>query len=390
MIAADGIGNSRAFAPEVITMNLRQTRMEVSLENYRHNFRAVRENARGARIIAVIKSNAYGMGAIPVAWTLKGEGADFFAVATPDEALDLREAGIHDSILVLGTSPYEAAPAYVTHGISAVITDMKMAEALSRSAQKIGRPAKAHLKVDTGMGRVGFLREEALLAAERLHSLPGIDFEGMLTHFARADEDDAAATRRQFAIFESIVRQVRGAGIPVRMSHCCNSGAMLANLSDMYMDSVRPGHILHGLIPAPECGSAIPIKPCFEVKAAIGLVRELPADAGISYGSTYRTSGTELVAVIPAGYGDGFDRGLSNLGCVLIHGRRCPIRGRVCMDQFVVGVSHLKDTKVGDEAVLIGRQGDEAITIEEVAKKLSTVTGTIPVSFTARMPRVYV
>jgi alanine racemase len=364
--------------------------MEVSLENYRHNFRAISENAGNAKVIAVIKSNAYGMGVIPVAWTLKGVGADFFAVATPDEALELREAGIQDSILVLGTSPYDAAEIYVTHGISAVVTDMKMAESFSRAAQKTGRPAKAHLKVDTGMGRVGFLREEALRAAERLHSLPGVDFEGILTHFARADEEDATATRRQFGIFDSLVKEIRRAGIPVRMSHCCNSGAMLANLSEMYMDAVRPGHILHGLIPAPECGDAIPIKPCFEIKTAVGLVRELPADRGISYGSTYRTSGMELVAVIPAGYGDGFGRGLSNIGSVLIQGKRCPIRGRICMDQFVVGVSHLEDPKTGDEAVLIGRQGDLEITVAEVAEKLSTVTGTIPVSFTARMPRVYV
>ncbi|MDR0649141.1 MAG: alanine racemase [Synergistaceae bacterium] len=371
-------------------MNLRQTMMEVSLENYRHNFRAIRENAGGAKVIAVIKSNAYGMGAVPVAWTLKDEGADFFAVATPDEAITLREAGITDSILVMGTSPYDAAETYVSLGISAVITDMKMAKALSRAAQKIGRPAKAHLKVDTGMGRVGFLREEALDAARRLHSLPGIDFEGIMTHFARADEGDTAPTRQQFAIFESVAKEIRGAGIHVRMAHCCNSGAMLANLSDMYMDAVRPGHILHGLIPAPECGDAIPIKPCFEIKSAIGLVRELPAGTGISYGSTYKTSGPELVAIIPAGYGDGYDRGLSNKGCVLIQGKRCPIRGRICMDQFVVDISHLEDPKVGDEVVLIGRQGGQEITISEVAEKLSTATGAIPVSFTDRMPRVYV
>jgi alanine racemase len=364
--------------------------MEVSLENYRHNFRAIRENAGAAKVIAVIKANAYGMGVIPVARALMEEGADFFAVATPDEAVELREAGIRNQILVLGQSPRDAAETYVSLGILSTVTDMGMAEALSGAAGKIGRAARVHLKVDSGMGRIGFLPEDALNAAKKLRALPGIDIEGVFTHFAKADEEDAAATLRQFAVFESVIKEIKGAGIPVKMSHCCNSGAILANLSNMYMDAVRPGHILSGLIPSPECGSSVPIKPCFEVKTAVSLIRELPAGAGISYGSTYRTDEPELVAVLPVGYADGYDRGLSNRGCVLIQGKRCPIRGRICMDQCVVGVSHLKDPKVGDEAVLIGRQGGDAITVEEIAEKLSTITGTIPVSFTARMPRVCV
>jgi alanine racemase len=364
--------------------------MEVSLENYRHNFRAIRENAGRANVIAVIKANAYGMGVIPVARALKEEGANFFAVATPDEAVELREAGIRDWILVMGQSPYDAAETYVSLGIVATITDMDMALALSKAAGKIGRPARVHLKVDSGMGRIGFLPKDALNAAQKLRALSGIDLEGVFTHFAKADEADTSATRRQFAVFESVIKEIKGAGIPIKMSHCCNSGAILANLSDMYLDAVRPGHMLHGLMPSPECGSSVPIKPCFEVKTAISLIRELPAGAGISYGLTYRTDEAELVAVLPVGYGDGYNRGLSNIGCVLIQGKRCPIRGRICMDQCVVCVSHLKDPKAGDEVVLIGRQENDAITVEEIAEKLSTITGTIPLSFTARVPRVYV
>jgi alanine racemase len=364
--------------------------MEVSLENLRHNYRAIYDHVGVARVISVVKADAYGLGAIPAAWALKAEGADFFAVATPDEAIELRDAGITDPILVLGTSSYDAADMYVRLGISSALTDIRMAEELSRASRRFERPASVHLKVDTGMGRIGFLPEEALSAAQRANALPGIDIEGIFTHFATADEKDLTRTRGQFSVFSSVARRVRDAGIPVRMAHCCNSGAILADLSDMFMDAVRPGHMLCGLMPSHECGDAVPVKPCFEVKTAIGAIRELPAGTGISYGLTYATEDTERVAVLPVGYADGFNRGLSNAGDVLIRGKRCPIRGRICMDQCVAGVSHLEDAEVGDEVVLIGRQGDDAITIDEVAEKLSTISGTIPTSFTARLPKVYV
>jgi alanine racemase len=371
-------------------MRLSPTRMEVSLENFRHNFRAIREKCGTARIIAVVKANAYGMGAVPVAWALEGVGADFFAVATPDEAVELREAGISGGILVMGASPSGAAEAYVKLGISAAVTDMNFATALSREATRQNRPARVHLKIDTGMGRIGFFPEEAFRAAEKIHSLPGLDFEGIFTHFSKADEEDLSHTEAQFAIFKESVERIRGAGIPAGMAHCCNSGAVLAGLSHMYMDAVRPGHILNGLIPSPECRSGVSIKPCFEVKTAISVIRELPEGTGVSYGHAYVTAAPERVAVLPIGYADGFGRELSGIGEVLIRGQRCPVLGRICMDQCVAGISGVKDAAVGDEAVLIGRQGADAITIEEFAEKKSSITGTVPVSFTGRVQRVYV
>lgn len=371
-------------------MNLRPTRMEVSLENFRHNYCAIRDHVKTAKVIAVLKANAYGMGSIPVAWSLKKEGVDFFAVATPDEAVTLREAGIADPILVLGSSPYDVAETYVKLGIRAAITDIRMAEALSKAAQRLGRPAHIHLKADTGMGRIGFLPDAVLKVAETIHNLPGIDFEGIFTHFATSDELDLKHTHDQFNTFSSVVESIKKAGISVRMVHCCNSGALLADLSEMFWDGVRPGQILNGIIPSKECGSAIPIKPCFEVKTAIGALRELPDGTGVSYGLTYTTHGMERVAILPMGYADGLNRALSNRGEVLIRGERCPVVGRICMDQSVVNVSHLRDVEVGDEVVVVGRQGKNAITIEEMAEKLSTITATIPVMFTARVPRVYV
>jgi alanine racemase len=364
--------------------------MEVSLKNYRENYRAIQGHVEPSRVIAVVKANAYGFGSVVMVRALKEEGANMFAVATPDEAVELREAGIGDFVLVLGSSPYDAAETYVKLDICAALTDIVMAEKLSEAAQRLGRPARVHLKVDSGMGRIGFLPDAAPGVFERVSKLPGLRLEGMFTHFAAADEADLTHTRSQYAAFSSVVAAIKGAGFNPGLVHCCNSAALLADLSEMFFDAVRPGEILAGLNPATECGKAIPFKPCFEVKSAVGVVRELPTGSGISYGLTYTTEEPERLAVIPIGYADGYSRALSNVGEVLIRGKRCPVRGRVCMDQLAVGVSHVEGVKAGDEVVLIGKQKDDAITVEEIAAKLSTITVAIPVMFTARMPRVYV
>jgi alanine racemase len=210
--------------------------MEVPLENYRHNYHVIREAVKkpsNSRVISVIKANAYGMGAVPVAWSLKTAGADFFAVATPDEAVELREAGIEDPVLVLGSSPYDAADVYVKLGIRGTVTDVVMAEACSEAARRQNRPAHIHMKVDSGMGRLGFLPDVALETAKRISALPGIDFEGIFTHFSTADSGDLDHTHRQFEAFSAIVDSIRDAGIGVPMTHCCNSGALLFGFSHM-------------------------------------------------------------------------------------------------------------------------------------------------------------
>ncbi|MCL2010704.1 MAG: alanine racemase [Synergistaceae bacterium] len=371
-------------------MRLRPTRMEVSLDNFRHNYRVVREYVKPSRIIAVIKADAYGMGAVPVVWALKAEGADFFGVATPDEAVELREAGIGDPVLVLGSSPYCAAETYVKLGIRSAITDTRMAGELSKAAVRHNRQAHVHIKVDSGMGRIGFLPHELPSAAEKISKLPGINIEGTFTHFATADTDNRSHVHEQYKVFSSALETLRNAGIPTGMVHCCNSGALLNGMTEMFGDAVRPGHILNGIIPSKHCGAAVSIKPCFEIKTAVGAVRELPPGFGVSYGLEYTTSEAERIAILPVGYADGFSRLLSNRGEVLIRGERCPIRGRICMDQCIVGVSRLKEVAPGDEAVLLGRQGGEVITLEDYAGALPTITATVSVSFTARMPRVYV
>ena len=371
-------------------MRIRPTRMEVSLDNIRHNYRAICDLVKPAKVIVVVKAGAYGMGAVPVAWRLEGEGAGFFSVATPDEAVELREAGISAPVLVQGWSPYDAAETAVKLGIRTAITDVLLAEALSKAAVRQNRPAYVHLKVDSGLGRFGFFPGAALSVAEDIVKLPGIRLEGIFTHFSTSDTGNFDFTHEQFKVFSSVLESLGKAGISVDIVHCCNSGAVLGGLSNMFCGAVRTGQLVHGIIPSKECGSAVSIKSCFEVKTVVAVVRELPPDYGVSYGLTYMTSETERVAVLPVGYADGLNRGLSNKWEVLIRGKRCPVRGLVCMDHCIVGVSHLKEVAVGDEVVLIGRQGDEVITPDDMAAALSTSTATIPVGFTVRVPRVYV
>lgn len=370
-------------------MSLRPTRMEVSFDALLHNYRSIKELVKRAKVIAVLKANAYGMGLIPAARCLKADGADFFAVATPDEALEIRASGIKDPVLVLGSSPYGAAETYVKEDIQVAITDLEMARALSQKAVALGRPASIHLKIDSGMGRIGFLPKEALEAALAIKNMPGLDIKGLFTHFATADEADLSYTHHQFQSFMDTVEKIKKAGISAPMLHCSNSGAILANLSEMFLDAVRPGHILNGLVPSQECGSAIEIKPCFELKTAVGVVRHLEKGSGVSYGLTYTTSGNTCTAVLPVGYADGFSRAFSNNADVLIQGKRCPVIGRICMDQSMVDVSHLENVRAGDEVVLLGRQGNEYISIEEWANKLSTNVASVPLGLSSRVTRVY-
>jgi alanine racemase len=368
--------------------------MEVRLDNIRANSRAIRKHldlhgGYAAKIFGVIKANAYNLGAVPVAWALREAGVDYFIVATPDEALELRTGGITDPILVLGASPYEAAPEYVRYGIRATITDMEMANALSSASERLGHKAFVHLKIDTGMGRIGFRPEEAAETAARIAALPGLVCEGAFTHFATADEADLSYTREQHSLFMKTLDLIAAKGIKIALRHCCNSGGTLS-FPEWAMEGVRPGQLLSGMYPTPEVPRTVPILPGFSFKTSVSAIRTLPPGQGISYGLTYTTQSEERLAVLPVGYADGFARPLSNKGEVLIRGVRCRVAGRICMDQCVVNVSHLPEVRVGDEVVLIGSQGSDEISIYEYAEKLDTIVAAIGAMISKRVPRVYV
>ena len=369
-------------------MNLRPTRYEVNLKNLQYNFNNIR-NFVGpkAHVISVVKANGYGMGIVKISKALAEAGCQRFAVATPDEAVSLREAGIQEPVLVLGPSPHEAAEYFVRYDIAAALTDMSFAHTASQTAEKQGKLARLHLKIDTGMGRIGFLPEDLAKILPELKSLPCLDIEGVFTHFATADEPNLEYTHWQYKRFARALDILEEFGIKIRLRHVCNSSATL-NIPDYHLDAVRPGLILYGMWPE-VCNKPFELKPVFQIKTEVAALRTLPLGSGVGYGLRYMTRGEERIAVLPIGYHDGYPRSLSMKASVLVRGVRAPIVGSICMDQMMVNVTHIPDVNVKDEVVLLGSQGEERITPEEIACLLGTINYEIPNLFTPRVPRVY-
>ncbi len=371
-------------------MALRPTRMEINLANLAFNCRSISSFLDpGCNMIAVVKADGYGVGAMAAAKTFRECGCQRFAVATPDEAVELRDGGITEPILVLGPSPRDSAEELVARDITAACTDVAFAEAMSRAASARGKTARLHLKIDTGMGRIGFLPSEAPSAVEKITVLPDLELEGIFTHFACADERNAEYTRIQFSRFGETLDLLRPLNARFRIRHVCNSAGTV-NFPEMHLDAVRPGLILYGMWPSPFCKRGVELKPVFEVKTSVAVVRELSPCSGVGYGLKYMTRGTERVAILPIGYADGFARPLSMKASVLVRGMRAPLIGSICMDQTMVDVTHIPGVVKGDEVVIVGDQGKERITPEETAAHLGTINYEIPSLFTKRVPRVYV
>jgi len=364
--------------------------MEVNLKNIKSNYKTIRKYVgTGPEIMAVVKADAYGHGAVMVAKALLEEGCGRFAVATPDEALELRDADIEEPILVLGPSPYSVANEYVKQNISAAFTDVEFAKAMDEAARLVGKKALLHMKIDTGMGRIGFLPDEVPEVLNKISPLNGIELEGLFTHFATADETRLDYTEAQFKKYKSVLELLEKKGIKIPLRHVCNSAGTL-NSPEKYLDAVRPGVILYGMWPSGECIRPIELKPTFEVKTAVSLIRTLPPRSGIGYGLKYMTRGMERTAVLPIGYADGFSRSLSMKVDVLIKGHRVPVCGNICMDQTMVNITSIPDVEIGDEVVIVGHQGKETITPEEMASARNTINYEVPIMFLKRVPRVYI
>lgn len=374
-------------------MNLRPTWMEVHLENIRHNYRILKSwieqhGGTNARVFPVLKANAYGLGAIPIAWTLKQLGADYIIVATVDEALQLREAGIADPVLVLGAAFVECVKVCVHYGIRMTLTDLKTAYAISEEAVSQKTTAFVHIAIDTGMGRIGFLPQEASERVKAVSSLPGVIVEGIFTHFSTADEVDLSYAEKQHDTFVGVLRRIEENGLRIPIVHCCNSGATV-NYPGWAMGGVRPGQLLVGMYPSLDVPRLLDLHPGFTLKTRVAVVRVLKKGEYVGYGRTYVTSSDETIAVLPIGYADGLGRSLSNNGDVLIRGKRCPIVGRVCMDQCMIRVDGYNNVEVGDEVVVIGRQGDAEITLDEYAGRLGCLVAQVGPAIGSRVPRVY-
>jgi alanine racemase len=362
---------------------------EIDLDAIAHNVAAIKRHV-GERVavMAVVKANAYGHGAEPVARVALESGATWLAVGRVTEGVALRRAGIQAPILVMGYCPDAGAATAIAHHLTLTVTSMGLAEALAGAAARIGRAIPLHVKIDSGMGRFGLLPDEALDFIRGLRRLPGLMLEGIYTHFAAADLADKSYTRRQLATFCDVLAALAREGIRVPIRHAANSAAAL-DLPETHLDAVRPGIAMYGLHPSDEVEPAIPLRPALTLKSRVGQVHTVPARSSISYGRTFVTQRSTPLALVPVGYGDGYMRLNSNRGAVLIHGQRAPIRGRVCMDQFVVEVSGIEGVTLNDEVVLIGRQGDEMLSAEEVAGWAETNNYEVVTQLLPRVPRIY-
>jgi alanine racemase len=368
----------------------RPTRAEISLEAIAANVRLARGLAGpGAEVMAVVKADAYGHGAVPVSRVALSAGAAWLGVAIPEEAVPLRAAGIGAPILVLGPIRPEQAELVVAHDLHQCVSDPRQAEVLDSLARARGRICALHLKVDTGMGRVGLPPSQVESAAKRLSALGAVRLVGLMTHFADADAEDLAFAREQLRRFGNAAAALDTAGIRVSVRHAANSAALL-HFPEARLDLVRPGIMLYGCHPSGYPQALGPaLRPALRLCTTISHLTHRARGEGVSYGRTFVAPRDLQVATLPIGYADGWGRLLSNRGQALIRGRRVPIVGRVCMDMTMVDVTDLPEVQVGDEAVLIGRQGTEEITADEVARAQGTISYEVLCRIGPRVPRVY-
>lgn len=365
----------------------RPTWVEVDLDAVANNARrAVEWIGPNVRLLAVLKADAYGHGATRVARTVLNNGASYLGVASINEAAVLRTAGIAAPILVLGYTPAWQGRELALHDLTATVFDLEVATALGRAARELDRQVRVHVKVDSGMGRLGLLPEEAVPFVLALRDVPGLILEGIFTHFSVADTD-AQYTRWQLGRFRQVLERLARAGVRVPLVHAANTAGLLA-LPEAHFSMVRLGIGLYGLQPSPDVPLPPDFRPALTFKTTVAQVKTLPAGSCVGYGNTYRTEAAQCLAVLPVGYADGFRRAPRHWGEVLVRGRRAPLVGRVSMDQTVVDVTAIPGVRQGDEVVLIGRQGEDEITAEEVAERLGTINYEVVSEILARVPRV--
>jgi alanine racemase len=376
---------------------------EIDLDAIAGNVRELRRRTDpGAKLMAVVKADGYGHGAVEVARTTLANGAEWLGVARLPEAVPLRDSGLDAPILVFGYTPPADAARLVDYDLRQSVYSLDVARAYSAAAQARGRRVRVHLKVDTGMGRLGLV-PAALSEPESGHAvgegftrtatdiarLPGLELEGIFTHFAASDSADRSYADRQLSLFRDVVAELRRHGLEFAVRHTANSAAVIA-IPESHFDLVRPGIALYGLRPSKEVDlSGLALKPAMALKTRIIHLKKVPAGTCISYGMTHRTPGPTVIATIPAGYADGYRRSFSSAGAMLVRGRRVPVIGRVCMDLSMLDVGAVPEVRVEDEVVIFGRQGSEIISADDLAVALGTINYEIVCDVTARVPRVY-
>jgi alanine racemase len=365
----------------------------ISLDAVEQNFREMRKNiAEDTKMIAVVKADAYGHGAVPIAHLI--ENHDYiwgFAAATAEEAVHLRQAGITKPILILGIVFDEYFPELVQYDIRPAVCEYDEAKKLSDEAVLQNKTVHIHIALDTGMTRIGYADiPESVEEIKKIAELPNLEIEGMFTHFARADEYDRSPAMVQLERYQDFSKRVEEAGVDIPLHHCSNSAGII-RVPEANLSIVRAGITIYGIYPSSEVErDIVKLAPVMELKSHITYVKDVPAGAAISYGGTYVADKKRRVATIPVGYADGYPRQLSNKGWVLIHGKKAPILGRVCMDQFMADVTEIDNVKKGDEVTLLGRDGDEFISIEEMGDLCGRFSYEFACDISPRVPRVYI
>ena len=369
-------------------MNFDSTRVKIDLDAIARNFDAIREKA-GVKVMAVVKADAYGHGAIQVARLIQDKCA-FFGVSSMLEAMELRKAGLTTPILILGHTPVNAYPTAIREGIRPTIFHYEDARDLSLAAQEAGMQAPFHFAVDTGMSRLGFqVTEEAADLCAKIARLPGLVPEGLFSHFATADCADLSKARQQAELFDRFDGMLRSRGVSVAIRHLDNSAGLM-NFPNHY-EMVRSGIVTYGMYPSEEVApELLKLEPALQFLSRVTHVKTLPAGREISYGGTFVTTRETRVATVPVGYADGYRRSLSGKFHVLIHGKKAPILGRICMDQMMVDVTDIPETEVSDRVILVGRDGEEVITMEEIAAAADSFNYEFVCGISRRVPRIYV
>lgn len=370
-----------------MTLEKSRTWAEISLENIKHNVREIRKALPDkTRFLGVVKADAYGHGAVAAAKAIVEAGGDSLAVACIAEAIMLREAGVEVPILILGLTPPEFAAELCSLGVTQTVSSLEYAKALSA---KLSKPLACHLKLDSGMNRTGFAcRDENLVDITKALTLPNLDFSGVFTHFAVSDEVENEFTVTQFNRFMSTICKIEEAwGKHFAIKHCANSGAVI-NFREYALDMVRPGIMTYGMYPAAEKGG-IELRPAMSLKSRVYAVKDLYPGDSVSYGRSYVADKKMKIAVIPIGYADGLNRCLSGKLDVLIRGCRCRQIGRICMDMCMVDITHLEDCTINDVVTIIGQDGDEYISADELAQKQGSINYEVTCDVAPRVSRVY-
>lgn len=364
---------------------------EINLDTIATNTKNIKKLVGDKELIAIVKADCYGHGAVDVVPTLLENGASRLAVAMLTEAIELRENNINAPIVILGYTPLYLGEELINYDIEQTVYDLDYAKELSKIALSFNKKAKIHIAIDTGMGRIGFLPgDDTVKTINEVYNLEGLEVIGIYSHFSTSDEKDKSYANEQLFKFKKVIADLKALGIEIPLKHISNSGAII-DMPETYLNGVRPGIILYGYYPSKEVSKDnLSVKPALTLKAKVAHVKELHKDMYISYGKTFKTNKKTIVATLPIGYGDGYPRALSENAKVIVNGKFASILGRICMDQCMIDVTDIENVKTGDEVIILGGEGDLKFNADDMAEALGTINYEILCRIKSRIPRVYI